>query len=242
MNIVKQLKDVGLHQSEIDVYLYLLGNGYSTPPQVSRGTKIARTNCYNVLSSLKDKGLIKEEQRRKRKVYLASDPEALLLSLEKKKMALEGVIPDLKALFITQKNKPQVKFYDGWEEVKEIYLKSLEAEEIRMIGSTQRFVEIDQKFSDRYWRDLQDKKIIVKEIIDEKSVSYSLDFRKIAGNLHEYKTLPAKYAGDPTDILLWGDSVALINLEQPAFGTVLTNKALVATFRMIFDMMWQSSG
>ena len=109
MNIVKQLKDVGLHQSEIDVYLYLLGNGYSTPPQVSRGTKIARTNCYNVLSSLKDKGLIKEEQRRKRKVYLASDPEALLLSLEKKKMALEGVIPDLKALFITQKNKPQVK-------------------------------------------------------------------------------------------------------------------------------------
>ena len=85
MELQTQLKKAGLTESEISIYLYLLQQGQSTPPQISIGTGIARTNCYHVLRSLKEQGLIKEEETKKRKAYLATDPQALLLNIEKKK-------------------------------------------------------------------------------------------------------------------------------------------------------------
>jgi hypothetical protein len=42
----------------------------------------------------------------------------------------------------------------------------------------------------------------------------------------------------PTDILIWDDSVALISLSQPIFGTVLTNKYLAQTFKGLFFLIW----
>lgn len=84
MNIQEQLKEIGLFESEIKVYLYLLENGLSTPPQIAKGTKIARPNCYQVLRSLKERGLIGEQKKGSRKVYIASDPVTLVESMERK--------------------------------------------------------------------------------------------------------------------------------------------------------------
>ena len=67
IEIVKKLKEVGLKQNESEIYLFLLQNGISTPPQISRGTHIARTNCYNILNSLKEKDVVEEENRGKKK-------------------------------------------------------------------------------------------------------------------------------------------------------------------------------
>jgi sugar-specific transcriptional regulator TrmB len=89
MDLANQLKQAGLNISEIKIYIYLLENGLSTPPKVSQGTFVARTNCYNVLQSLKEKGLIEEQLIRSRKAYLASDPESIVRSLQKKKEVIE---------------------------------------------------------------------------------------------------------------------------------------------------------
>ena len=69
-NIVKQLREIGLKQNESEVYLFLLQNGISTPPVIARGTNIARTNCYNILGSLKEKGVVDEQLKGKRKEYI----------------------------------------------------------------------------------------------------------------------------------------------------------------------------
>ena len=105
MQLEEQLKDLQLTKSETKVYLHLLEQGLSTPPQIARGTGIARTNCYNILSELKNSSLIEEQEKGKRRAYIASDPEALL-SIQKKKN--EGSC--YRALYGT-KNKP--KSHDG---------------------------------------------------------------------------------------------------------------------------------
>ncbi len=84
MHISKELKKIGLTRSEIDIYIYLLGQGLSSPPAIAKATGIARTNCYNVLQRLKEKALIREQEKGKRKAYIPLDPEALLLSLDEK--------------------------------------------------------------------------------------------------------------------------------------------------------------
>lgn len=239
-HITQQLKQIGLHSSEIAVYLYLLENGVSTPPQISHGTNIARTNCYHILQSIKEKGLIQEQAKRKRKAYIAKDPQALLLSLEEKREAVEELLPDLRALYTTQKNKPKIRFYEGLAEVKEIYWQSLEAEEIRAIGSTKQLSDLDPAFFIRYQKELARRGIVFYDILTyasgEKSVQ---ETKSILKGLYGVELLPPQYKDMPTDLLLWQDNIALITLQEPIFGTVLSSPLLAQTFHIIFNVMWE---
>jgi len=154
----KKLKDVGLKKNEAEIYLFLLQNGISTPPNIAKGTNIARTNCYNILNSLKEKGVINEQLKGSKKAYIARDPKSLKFSLERKIESLEKLVPDLEAVHTTQKNKPLFKFYDGWQEVQNIYNTSLDSSKIYALGSTERLVNKEKKsnFSRSYYRQLRE--------------------------------------------------------------------------------------
>src|SRR3989338_7579431 len=106
MDLQQKLKEIGLNSSESAVYVYLLKNGLSSPPQIAKGTKIARTNTYNILRSLQEKQLIQRQQNRKRFAYVAKNPESLLSQAEHILQATEDLLPDLKALHKTSSNKP----------------------------------------------------------------------------------------------------------------------------------------
>ncbi len=237
MNLQNELKKIGLNKSEIIVYLFLLEEGLSTPPQISSGTRIARTNCYNILVSLKQKGLIEPQQRQKRKAYLATDPQSLMQSIEKKKEIIEQILPDLRSIHTYQKNKPKIKFYEGWEEVKEIYRNSLQAKEIFAIGSTKGISDIDTKFFDIYRTQIKEKKIVYHDILSNSSRGDIQVTKELLKGYYDVTIVPSQYKNFQTDILIWGDNIALITLEEPIFGTVLTNKLLAETFRIIFNLM-----
>jgi len=233
-----QLRKVGLSDSECKVYLYLLENGVSTPPAVAKGTKILRTNAYNVLKALKEKGLIEPQAKGKREAYLASDPSALVRVLERKKEEAERLLPDLRALYTVQKNKPKIKFYDGFGEVKEIYEQTLLAEEIFAIGSTKHLSGLEEKFFAKYLKDLKARKIIFHDILSAVSGPvYGEQEKAILGALYDYVVLPRKYDHLATDTLIWGDNVALVTLKDPVFGTVITNPLVADSFRIKWQVM-----
>ncbi len=237
MNLQNELKKIGLSKSEIIVYLFLLEEGLSTPPQIPSGTRIARTNCYNILVSLKQKGLIEPQQRQKRKAYLATDPQSLMQSIEKKKEIIEQILPDLRSIHTYQKNKPKIKFYEGWEEVKEIYRNSLQAKEIFAIGSTNGISDIDKKFFDTYRTQIKENKIVYHDILSNSSRGDIQVTKELLKGYYDVTIMPTRYKNFQTDILIWEDNIALITLEEPIFGTVLTNKLLAETFRIIFNVM-----
>ena len=55
---IKQLKKLGLNNSEIKIYTYLLEYGVSTPTIISKKTLILRPNCYSVLDNLERMGIV----------------------------------------------------------------------------------------------------------------------------------------------------------------------------------------
>lgn len=233
-----QLKEYGLNETEAKVYLYLLAEGKSTPPMIARGAGILRTNAYNVLADLKGVGLIEEIKQGKRKAYVASDPASLLRTLDKKKETLEKLLPDLKALQSTQKNKPSIRFYDGWMEVKQIYRQLVEAEEVFGFGSTKSLSELDRNFFTNLLRDMKRHNIILHDILTYESGSDDgKQMLSTLGGLYDYELLPKAQGDQPTDILIWGDNIALITLAEPIFGTVLTSPLLAKTFRIIWQTM-----
>ena len=61
--------------------------------------------------------------------------------------------------------------------------------------------------------------------------------KEVLKGYYEAKILPPNYSEFKTDVLIWNDNVALITLEEPIFGTVLKNKLLAQTFKIIFTVM-----
>jgi sugar-specific transcriptional regulator TrmB len=236
--LVKNLREIGLKQNESEVYLYLLQNGIATPPQIAKGTNIARTNCYNILLSLKEKDVVDEKLKGKRKAYIARSPESLKLNLKRKLESIDRLLPDLEALHTTQKNKPLFRFYEGWKEVQQIYLDSLEAKEIHAIGSTERLLELDEDFFENYVNKVAKNSILFRDLLTNSSKDKSGPLIKnVTTGLHTAKFIPAEYGENLTDVLVWGDNVALIALEEPIFGTIITSKPLADTFRTILNVL-----
>jgi sugar-specific transcriptional regulator TrmB len=236
-----QLKQLGLNNSEIIVYLDLLKNGLSTPPLVSRRTKIARTNCYNILQELSMKELIAEQKTGARKAYLAKDPESLLRGIEKKKDILAQILPDLRGIFKMQKNKPLVRFFDGLEQIKQVYLETLGSKTVLAFSSIKRFLDAYPEFSVVYGDQLMKREIEFHDVLARASQDRAaMEFKKQAGPLYEFRFLDQQYEEPTTDILVWEDNLAIVTLGESAFATVLTSTALATTFRTMHSVMWSS--
>lgn len=237
----KDLKTIGLKKNESEVYLYILQNGLSTPPQIAKGTGILRTNCYNILQTLKEKDVVEQQKRGSRRVYIARDPESLKLSLERKIEAVDRILPDLRSLFTTQKNKPVIRFYEGFEEVKNIYTILTKVDSVYSIGSTEKLRELDPKFFARFIEKLEKNKVIFKDILTASSKQYSAKtIKQIRNNLHQIKFISEKHKNMSTDMLIWNENVALVSLDEPIFGTVITNKNLAHTFKIILSIVWDT--
>lgn len=241
MEITKELEQAGFRENEIRTYLYLLGQGTATPPQIAQGTKIARPNCYKILQTLKEKGLIIEQQQGKRKVYSPSDPSVLVHTLQLRAEAMTQLLPDLRAMFSAQKNKPSIRFFEGVEQVKEIFYEMLEAKEVAGIASTKKLYEvIGSDFFKKLIKQMQDKKIFLRDILTKESVNTAAPTPiGILKGLYEYRVLPETTHDLPVDILIWNDKAAFLTVDGPVFGTLIQNQAIADMLKITFELAWK---
>lgn len=243
MDLQSQLKKLGLSHSEIAVYIFLLQNGLASPPVVSRGTKIARTNCYNVLNDLVEKGLVEELPEGKHKAYRAHDPEMLLHLLDVQKEAARRVLPELQGMYRSNKHKPKVEFYDGLEEVKKIFLLSLEAKAVLAVGA-EHFLPALGDFYTTYLSVVAKRGIGYKVLpLVRAESTLPLQPPKSDGtNGQGGETPPLPPANEAMEdvlretnsshILIWADNVAFLTLDEPFFATVLTSEPIVRGLRL----------
>jgi len=239
-----ELEALGLSKSEITVFIFLLKNGLSTPVQVANGTGIQPPHCYGILDSLLAKGIVSSQRiKNKRKAFLARDPQALLDAMRARQEAVERILPDLRGLYTGHKNKPQIQFFDGAEEVKNVYRLSLKSEAILAIGSTERIRKAMPDFLEWYLKEVKKGGIVFKDILSGPSADVAIPLAKeIVKALYDAKTLTEKEGEASMDILVWDDSVGFVTFDEPIFGTVITSKPFAAMFRMVFNALWSRMG
>lgn len=117
------LKDFGLTENEIEIYVALLGAQAMAASTLGRKTGIKRLSVYSILTSLREKGLIATFKKENVTYFSALDPEALLnicesaIAREKhKRNELEEFIQKFNSVAaVTQLSvtRPCVKFYEG---------------------------------------------------------------------------------------------------------------------------------
>jgi sugar-specific transcriptional regulator TrmB len=241
--IIDSLQYAGLNDSQIKVYLYLLEEGVSTPPQIAKGTKIARTNCYNILRELDDLDLVDRKRNKARFIYIAQNPNSILRAMDKKRDNISKILPELFDIYKIQKNKPTVEYYDGLDQVEDIFLQTLNStEEILSVESTKLLYKIDQKFFLDYDKELRRKQIFTRDILSPDSgTGYAASVKAIQGAYYKYRRMPAGAKNFASQILIWNNNVAHIAFEQPYFGTIMRSEAIASAMRSLFEMAWESA-
>src|SRR3989338_6658768 len=86
---ISSLREAGLTEGEIKVYLALLEIGLSTSGPIIEKSGIARSIIYQILEKLMHKGLVSQITKEKTHYYQASDPQKIIEYIEEKKQLLD---------------------------------------------------------------------------------------------------------------------------------------------------------
>ena len=120
LNFFDYLKNIGISEKEISIYIYLLSVDSALPMEISKGTKMKRSTVYVILELLKKKGLVRKIQRGRRHAYIAEDPERIKFLLEELKlqteqsiMSVDAILPQLKATIRKHGEPPLIKYFEG---------------------------------------------------------------------------------------------------------------------------------
>ncbi|MDO8628390.1 MAG: helix-turn-helix domain-containing protein, partial [Nanoarchaeota archaeon] len=99
------LRELGLSDNEIKIYLHLLKAGVVTAYDISQKTGIYRVHVYDKLEKLMDKGFVTSLYQGPKKFFQAASPEKIQHYIDEKKKRLEEqeiavkeLLPDLQAM------------------------------------------------------------------------------------------------------------------------------------------------
>ncbi|OGG50919.1 hypothetical protein A2763_02670 [Candidatus Kaiserbacteria bacterium RIFCSPHIGHO2_01_FULL_54_36] len=236
------LKTLGLNAMQAQVYVAALELGEATMQALARKSGVNRSTIYTFIDELKARGFILEGRKHKRNVYSAAHPEALVEMQQSKVAELQRLLPELMAINNKSDKKPRVTFYEGFSGVEEVYNDQLrEKKEILAYEDLEALLgELPERMS--YWFPAERAKrdILIRSI--SRDVPLAREFSKRnRGLLRETKFITApKFK---TDINIYGDKVALIDLQASSpFAVIIENHNLAETMRTVWKQLWDKLG
>ncbi len=241
--IITTLKNIGLTEKEIKIYLLIIKHREITAGEISKRTKDSRTHTYDTIKKLIEKGLVTCVIKNNIKFFKSVDPNKLLDYLDEKKSKIEHeekeinkIIPEIKKLQKDfKKDDVKIEVYEGEEGLKTI-MKDIIRENKNFItwGATNKVNKyLPDFFIRKYLNERKRKNIKARQLFTEIS-------GVLKSPLSINKKLPKEFAS-PTTTLVYGNKVVnFLWLEIPR--AILTeNKELANSYKKHFELMWKSS-
>src|SRR3989338_8640719 len=111
-------EDLGLSPNEAKIYDSLVSYGGSGVSMIALRCKPHRSNAYDALHRLIEKGLVYEVFGQRETLYEAVDPGKLLEFLEEKQRRLQSALPALLSRYQKHREPEQAYIFKGIEGVK----------------------------------------------------------------------------------------------------------------------------
>jgi sugar-specific transcriptional regulator TrmB len=232
------LKDMGLTQREIDIYLSLLKYGPN-----SAGTIIDKTNSQNSVFHLNIKKLIKRGfvsyyMKGHIKIYSATDPENILNSIKDRELEFEKIIPDLKKKQFYEQNDMSVKVFDGFKGIT-LLLDTLinntkKGDEylffsIDALDKNQEIHNFYKKFDNKRFH----KGLISKGIAQKNTEKY---FNKIKGIEMKFVNYPI-----PTNSAICNNKYAIFSWGENPKGILIEIPEIAKKQKDFFYQLWNTT-
>ncbi len=239
-NLIIALEDAGLSRNEGAVYLALLEIGSSTATQITKLSKLHRTNVYDSLERLLKKGLVSYVTKGDTKYFQANNPESLLSLVRQKEDKLKDIIPRLKLADGLAESKDSVKILEGVQGIRAITEDILVVVpvggEVLTFGNPRNTSELMKSFIDFYHKRRIAKKISQIHIYNENAKERIKYLDNMAYTRAAY--LPKEY-DSPAATTIYGDKVAFYIWSEPPLGILIESKRMADSYRNYFRLLWK---
>jgi sugar-specific transcriptional regulator TrmB len=233
------IQTLGLSEHEVAVYLAALELGEANIQDISRKSGVKRTSIYNFIDLLKERQLLSEIKKGKRKLYSAVSPHHLADEQKSKVASIERLIPQLLALQTNVKNQPRVSFYEGLEGIKEIYAMTLRDKQIIYAWEDieHTLATLPPHFAKRYTEERAAKKIPARCIDRDTKIAHEWTAKNDTRLARETRFIESGEFG--TEIDVFGNKVAFFRWDkEKPFGVVIEDIGIATAMRVAWQQLW----
>ena len=232
------LKQVGLTETEVKVYITLLEIGPNLASTISKKANVERAVTYHTLEKLTRKSVIGYVIKENRKYFSACEPEKLKDLLKEKEDLLNDLIPDLIKIKKLDEHPFSIEVFRGKEGFKTI-MEDLIKDKLSyyIIGYTGKGPEIAE-----YWYIHWNKRRVKNKIwryLLVKTGQESMEALKYP--LTRIRTLSSETIQESrSSIIIYGKEKVLLFLPIQEFaGIRIKNKEIHDSYKEYFDILWK---
>ncbi len=237
-------EDLGLSPNEARIYDALVTYGGSGVSTIALRSKVHRSNAYDSLHRLIEKGLVYEVFDQRETLYEAVDPGKLLEFLEEKQRKLQSALPSLLSRYQKHRAPEQAYIFKGIEGVKNYLRLALKtSEDIYSFAAKGAWFDPRlETFTDWFLKEAKKKGIKYHHIFDHEVRKELPHVLKGVGK--PYKFLPKEFSTDST-MDFFGDHVVTFNgleigkLRDDVTIFVMVSPGLAESYRTWWKMMWK---
>lgn len=234
------LKEIGLTETEIKVYIALLEQGESLASKISGKAVVERAVTYHILEKLIKKGIASYVIKENRKYFSAAEPEKLKSLLKEKEDSLNDLIPELAKLKKSEEQPLSIEVFKGKEGFKTVMEDLIKDKKpYYIIGYTGKAPEISG-FWYIHWNKRRVKNKVKRYLLIHKK-DENLDILKYP--LTYLRILPEQAIQESkTSIIIYGDDKVLLFLPLEEFaGIRIKNKETHDSYKEYFNILWGKS-
>lgn len=248
-SINQGLKDFGLDQTQIDIYLACLKLGKAKVQTIADEAGQKRTSIYEHLKKLEVLGLIRLIKEKRTQFFIPEPPKKLLEILKNREIKIESILPFLMSTYnSSQDGKPSMEYFSGKAGLITIYEDILTTTD-KMYYYFASFDEREDIVSMKYFEDWTYRRIALK--IDHKGLR-SHQMKKMEAKwpkiftdqgphvLREYRYLPEDIKL-PVRIYMYDKKVAILSLRGENWGIIIHSPDLNTALMSLFWFIWEKS-
>ena len=233
----EELRNFGLSDNEIKLYLVLLKSGTTTPLMIAEKTGLHRPYVYDALARLMEKGFVSSVTVSNKKNFQAVHPKRLLEILKSRLDDFNKVMPELERIEKSVKDEIKVELFKGKGafrlELDDILASVEKGDEVLGIGlDDKKFIGIEPIYLRKYFNKIKEKKVSERVImaVGSKKVSEA--------KTTKYRFLSQEFIGN-TMTLVYADKVFLLLMGEPNIAIIIENKEVSNTYRKQFELLWK---
>ncbi len=241
------LRELGLTEGEIKVYLALMRLGETTSGPIVEESGVSVSKVYTLLDKLAKKGLITHIIKKDTKHFLPADPNRLLVYLQEKEVALKKqelklkeLIPQLELQQNTAINAETAQIYEGLKGIQTARERTFKimkkGDEIWILGISKTPYEgMMTRYFREYHQRRYEKGIKCKYLYNE----YAKEFAELSAKypLSEVRYMP-KGMITHSWMEIYADTLTIGLNKGKSFSIVIQNQEVANSFRAYAQMLW----
>lgn len=245
------LRKAGLDRTQIEVFSALLGAGLLSIQDLAKSVGLPRSSVHLATEELVERGVVLVHKQGKRRLFYIDTPERIRSLIEfdqnilnERKSILEQTLPELNALFATEKGEEPIVIEElhGEDGFVKTFYSSLEGkhkEVLRLGGDPEKFTVARDRLAD--YRKMRIKRGMKSFILMPESPLTDSEKLDALGKEREVRSLPREIYNPEVQASIFGDTVCFTVWDSGLHSVIIKNSKIASLLESLYKIAWREA-